>query len=197
MAKKEKKSTEGCEPVAPCAAPEGETATEPEVVAAGAQENAAAELLAQLEKTRAEADENRDGYLRARADLENYRKRAQREKEDLAKYANESILREILPVIDNLERAVQHAGSDAGENLLQGIEMTLGQFRKVLEKFGVVPVGSVGTPFDPSRHEAMGQVESAEHPANTVVQELQRGYLLNERLLRPALVMISKAPANA
>jgi molecular chaperone GrpE len=75
--------------------------------------------------------------------------------------------------------------------------MTLGQFQRVLEKFGVTPLRSVGEPFDPARHEALGQVESAEHPPNTVVQELQRGYLLNDRLLRPAMVMVAKAPPVA
>jgi len=180
---------------------------EPQVAAEAAAEGTAAESAAEVQPpqpaetelatAREEAAKNRDLYLRACADLDNYRKRTLREKEELAKFANEAILREILPVIDNLERALQHSatgeGNDAG--LTQGVEMTLSQFRKVLEKFGVVPIPSVGTPFDPARHEAMGQLESAEHPVNTVVQELQKGYLLNERLLRPALVMIAKAPA--
>jgi molecular chaperone GrpE len=150
-----------------------------------------------LEASREEARKNWDLYLRERADLENYRKRAQREKEDLARFANEGILKEILPVMDNLERAVDHARQEngGGEALLQGVELTLGHFRKVLEKFGVTPIESLGQPFDPAFHEAMGQVESAQHPPNTVAQELQKGFLLNSRLLRPALVMIAKAPA--
>lgn len=154
-----------------------------------------APLLEQLTASQAEAQENRDHYLRARADLENYRKRAQREKEDLAKFANEAILKELLPVIDNLERALQHAGSEGEGALLQGVELTLGQFRKVLEKFGVAAIEALGAPFDPAHHEALGQIESSEHPANTVVQSLQTGYLLNDRLLRPALVLIAKPPA--
>ena len=188
MSKKDKKAKE-TEPIEELA---------PEIPVAEGTENAEAPSLPeQLEASRQEAAKNRDLYLRACADLDNYRKRTLREKEDLTKFANEAILKEILPVVDNLERALQHAasgdGNDAG--LLQGVELTLSQFRKVLEKFGVVAVSSVGTPFDPSRHEAMGQQESSEHPANTVLQELQKGYLLNERLLRPALVLISKAPA--
>ncbi len=156
-------------------------------------------LKKELEDIRDEAKRNYDHYLRAVADLDNYRKRAQREKEDLSKFANERILREILPVIDNLERAVEHARQDSGDaqGLLQGVEMTLGQFGKALEKFGVRSVSSVGEPFDPARHEAMGQLETADQAPNTVVQELQKGYLLHERLLRPALVMVAKAPAAA
>jgi len=161
-----------------------------------AEQPAAEEALA---ASQAEAQKNWDLYLRARADLENYRKRAQREKEDLSRFANENLLREILPVVDNLERALEHArqGDSGNGGLLQGVEMTLGQFQRVLEKFGVTPLRSVGEPFDPARHEALGQVESAEHPPNTVVQELQRGYLLNDRLLRPAMVMVAKAPPVA
>ena len=149
-------------------------------------------LTASLE----EAARNWDLYLRTRADLDNYRKRAQREKEDLGRFANENLLRELLPVVDNLERAVAHAreGGAGDDSLLEGVEMTLGQLRKVFERSGVTPVEAVGKPFDPSCHEAMGQLESDQLPPGSVVQELQRGYLLNQRLLRPAMVMVSKAP---
>lgn len=159
----------------------------------------AVELARALDECRQEARRNHDLYLRMAADLDNFRKRAQREREDLAKFANEKILREILPVMDNLERAVEHARQEGGDNqgLFEGVEMTLNQFGKVLEKFGVAPIESVGKAFDPARHEAMGQVESAEHPANTVAQELQKGYVLHERLLRPALVMVTKTPVVA
>lgn len=176
-----------------------ETATDGQ--AAGQGETTPADEVSELgrvlEEAREEARRNYDLYLRAAAELDNYRKRAQREREDLAKFANEKILREMLPVIDNLERAVEHARQDGdkGGSLLEGVEMTLVQFGKVLEKFSVVPVNSVGEPFDPARHEAMGQIESAEHPPNTVAQELQKGYLLHERLLRPSLVMVTRAPA--
>lgn len=152
-------------------------------------------LTEQLNAAQAEALENRDHYLRARADLDNFRKRAQREKEDLVKFSNETILRELLPVIDNLERALQHAAVDGEKGLLQGVELTLGQFSKVLEKFNVVAIEPLGELFDSARHEAMGQIESADQPPNTIVQLLQKGYLLNDRLLRPALVLIAKAPA--
>lgn len=154
---------------------------------------AAAELKACQEELAAQ----KDSYLRARADLENYRRRTQREKEELSKFANENILREILPVIDNLERAVSHARCEEADaaGLLAGVEMTLSQFQKVLEKFQVTVIEALNQPFDCACHEAMGQIENGECDPNTVVQELQRGYLLNGRLLRPALVMVSKAPA--
>lgn len=172
----------------------------PEVAETAAQESApqGPTLEEEIARVRTEAGKNWDLYLRAQADLENYRKRAQREKEDLARFANEGILREILPVIDNLERAVEHAGADKGGNgggLVQGVEMTLAQFRKVLEKFGVVPIPALGETFDPARHEAVGQVETDKYPPNAVAQELQRGYLLNDRLLRPSMVLVARAPA--
>lgn len=164
-----------------------------------AQPPAEPALADQLAASRAEAQKNWDLYLRERADLENFRKRAQRDKEELGKFANEGILKELVPAVDSLERALDHARQEGagGETLLKGVELTLAQFQKVLEKFGVVAIKSLGEPFDPSRHEAMGQVESADQPANTVIQEYQKGYLLNDRLLRPALVMVAKAPAVA
>jgi len=173
------------------------TAAEPATEApAGADEGSAAEPDP-LSQAQQQAAANHDLYLRARADLENFRRRAQKDKEDLAKFANENLLRELLPVLDNLSRALEHAKNDEtdGGALIEGVEMTLVQLSKVLEQFGVTPVESVGQPFNPDCHEAMGQMESDEHPPNTVVQEMQKGYLLNQRLLRPALVMISKAPA--
>lgn len=186
--KKEKKD-------APVVATTGEGVENQEAGAVAATTEPCCQVLTEeLNAAQAEALENRDLYLRARADLDNFRKRAQREKEDLLKFSNETILRELLPVIDNLERALQHAVTDGETGLLQGVELTLGQFRKVLEKFNVVAIEPLGELFDSARHEAMGQMESAE-PVNTIVQMLQKGYLLNDRLLRPALVLIAKAPA--
>jgi len=154
------------------------------------------DLTAELDAAREEARKNWDLYLRSQADLENYRKRVQREKQEMARFANEGLLRDLLPVIDNLQRAVDHAReqqNDAGA-LIEGVEMTLGQFASTLEKFGVTPVEAAGKPFDPALHEAMGQMVSADMPPNHVAQELQKGYRLHDRLLRPALVMVSKAP---
>ncbi len=149
------------------------------------------DLAKALEETKAHQEQ----YLRTLADMENLRKRTQREKEELAKFANENILREILPVIDNLERAVEHADqADAGEGLLEGVKMTLTQFSQVLDRFGVKPIDAQGQLFDSALHQAMGQIETAEQPVNTVVQQMQKGYQLNDRLLRPAFVFVAKAP---
>lgn len=149
----------------------------------------------ELAAAQEEARSKQELYLRALAEMDNLRKRTQREKEDIAKYGNENILREILPVIDNLERAIDHAaGQNEGAGLLEGVEMTLSQFRSVIQKFGVEPLASQGELFDPAHHQAMGQLETDEVPANHVVKELQKGYLLNNRLLRPAMVMVAKAP---
>ncbi|MFO7982571.1 MAG: nucleotide exchange factor GrpE [Desulfuromonadales bacterium] len=155
-------------------------------------------LEEQLSECQAELARHKDLYLRTVADLENYRKRAQREKDELGRFANEKLLREFLPIKDNLERAVEHAReqeSDA-KALLEGIDMTLQMLGKTLEQFGVAPITALGETFDPSRHEAMGQMESADYPPNTVVKEMQRGYFLNDRLLRPAMVMVAKEPAS-
>lgn len=152
-----------------------------------------------LQTALTEAADNKDLYLRALADLENYRKRAQREKEDAMRFANDNILRNIIPVLDNLERAIEHArtATDDQGSLLEGVEMTLGQFHKVLEASGVTPVAAMGQTFDPNFHQAMGQIPTGDQPPNTVVQELQKGYLLNSRLLRPAMVMVASALPDA
>ena len=153
------------------------------------------ELHKQLEQAQESANASQDQYLRTMADMDNLRKRTQREKEELAKFANENILRDILPVIDNLERAVEHVEqSEDCSGLLEGVQMTLTQFGQLLTSFGVKTVDAVGQPFDPAYHQAMGQMESAEHPANTVIQQMQKGYQLNNRLLRPSFVMLAKAP---
>ncbi len=143
-----------------------------------------------------EAGKNWDLYLRERADLENARKRHQRDREEAIRFANDRLLREMIPVLDNLERAVGHAeqGDTDNQGLLEGVNMTINQFRKVLEDFGVKPINALGEDFDPNLHQAMGQIESADQAPNTVVTEFQKGYLLHDRLLRPSLVMVAKAP---
>jgi molecular chaperone GrpE len=191
---KKKKQTEVQDTVTP-----EETAEETLAEAEAAAEEATDGPAAKLAEAEELAAKNWDLYLRSQAELENYRKRAIRDRQDLLKFGNENILRELLPVIDNLDRAVQHARETEGENqgLIQGVEMTLGQFQRVLEKFQVTPFDALGEPFDPARHEAMGQYETADFPPNAVAQELQKGYLLHDRLLRPAMVMIAKAPVAA
>ncbi|MGQ9655864.1 MAG: nucleotide exchange factor GrpE [Thermodesulfobacteriota bacterium] len=150
-------------------------------------------LKQQVNQLKGEVEQLRDKWMRAVADLENFKKRSAREREDYCKYASEELLREMLPVVDNLERALNHAGDhEKEEALTEGIQMTLRQFLSVMEKFGVARIQALHEPFDPSRHEAVMQVESADHQPNTVVQELERGYLLHDRLLRPAKVAVSK-----
>lgn len=168
----------------------------PETAAA---ENGAAEessqtelsLEEQLAAKEKEARENWERFLRERADLENYRKRVNREKEELLNYGTKSLLEEILPVVDNMERALAHATADSQSAIIEGVRMTHGMLMGALKKFGVIPIEAAGTPFDPAYHQAMNQVPTDEHPPNTVVEEFQKGYMLKERLLRPAMVSVS------
>ena len=156
-----------------------------------------AELEAKLAAKEAEAAANWDKFVRERADLENYRKRASREKEELIKYGNETLLTEILPAMDNLERALDHLDSECSDPVIVGVKMTLDMLAAALKKFGVAPVpADKGGAFDPALHQAMGQVAS-EFPANSIAEVFQKGYLLNERLLRPAMVMVSKGAEQA
>lgn len=153
------------------------------------------ELKKKLEEKEKEAKENYDRLLRTAADFENYKKRAAREKEDWTKFANEDLIRAILPFIDNLERAVNHAQKIADTGVLvEGVQLTLQQLLQALNKFGLSSFESVGKPFDPAMHEAMLVVETDKHEPNQVVEEFQKGYLLNDRLLRPATVSVSKPP---
>ena len=170
---------------------------EPEIVEPEDKtEDETEQLRNELAQALSDVKMHQEQYLRTLAEMENLRKRTQRDKEELAKFANENILREILPVIDNLERAVDHAEqAETNDGLFEGVQMTLTQFSQLLTKFGVEPVDAIGQPFDPAYHQAMGQLESDEHPVNTVVQQMQKGYQLNNRLLRPAFVMLAKAPA--
>jgi len=155
------------------------------------------ELKKKLEEKEKETKENYDRFLRTAADLENYKKRAAREKEDWTKFANEDLMKSILPFIDNLERAVNHAEKVVDTGVLtEGIKLTLQQILQTLNRFGLVPFDSVGKPFDPARHEAMLVVETDQHETDHVVEEFQRGYLLNERLLRPATVSVAKSPSK-
>jgi len=153
------------------------------------------ELEEALAAKTAEAAGNWDKYLRERADLENYRKRVQKEKEEILKYGNESFIVEILPALDNLERAVSHANEESLSAVIEGVRLTSSMLLSALKKFGVAPVETPpGAPFDPAFHQAMGQVECAGQDPNTVVSEFQKGYLLNDRLIRPAMVTVAVAP---
>jgi molecular chaperone GrpE len=153
------------------------------------------EFKKKLEEKEKEFKEHHDRLVRLAADFENYKKRAVREKEDWTKFANEDLMRAILPFIDNLERAVNHAQkvTDTGV-LIEGVRLTIQQLLQALNKFGLSSFDSVGKPFDPTKHEAMLVVETSKHEPNQVVEEFQKGYFLNDRLLRPATVSVSKPP---
>jgi len=162
--------------------------------AAPATDNSAAPdtLEAKLEKAEQQARDNHERFLRAAAELDNFRKRKEREVSDLRKYANQSLLRELLGVVDNLERALASSGENGTpDGLVEGVDMTLKELLKIFDQFGVTPVESLEKPFDPTVHEAVMQEPSDTVPANTVIKELQKGYMLRDRLLRPAMVVVS------
>jgi len=166
----------------------------------GMEQVAPEERIQQLEeelvaKAKESAD-NWDKFVRERADLDNYRKRVSREKEELLNYCTKSLIEEILPVVDNLERALSHTSDDDSTPVVEGIRMTRSMLLAALKKFGVTVIESPGTPFDPAFHQAMAQVPLDQYPPNTVIEEFQKGYLLKERLLRPAMVSVSAATSK-
>lgn len=151
-------------------------------------------LSDELAAKTAEATRNFDLYMRERAETENFKKRLQREKVDALRFAVEPLVKDLLPVIDNLERAVDHAASGGnGQPLLEGVRLVLKNALDVLERHGVSRLEAAG-PFDPTRHEAVMQVPDAARPANHIVQQFAPGYTLHDRLLRPATVSVSSKP---
>jgi molecular chaperone GrpE len=162
----------------------------PEAGIAEAEEVGVEARIAALEKDK---KDNWDRYLRAAADLENLRKRQKREMDDARLESKGRVLKEMLPVVDNLERAIEHATAQAGTNpIVEGVQLVLRQFLTAFERLDVTPIEAGGQPFDPNLHEAISQAES-DAPPGTVVQVLQRGYKSGDRLLRPALVVVAKA----
>jgi molecular chaperone GrpE len=170
----------------------------PEAEAAKAVEAASPaepQPVSEIDRLKAEAAENWDKFLRTAAELDNYRKRVAREKEELARYTSERVVAALLPVLDNFERALAATEQHTADNvaLLDGLKQIQTQFRRTLEEFGLKEViVHEGHPFDPNLHEAVGHVESAEHAEGHVIEQLQRGYKLADRLLRPARVVVSK-----
>jgi len=158
---------------------------------AGSGRDDAEQLRRQLQDKTEEARKHYELYLRERADLENFKRRMQREKSEALRFASEPLVRDLLPVVDNLERAVEHADGD-GNSVIEGVRLVLKSLQDTLERHGVTRIHAVGERFDPTHHEAMAQVESAEHEPNQVVDQHHSGYLLHDRLLRPALVTVSK-----
>lgn len=171
-------------------APQGERASNGSTQASASSD----ELIGRLEQDLADANER---VLRVQAELENYRKRARREMEDERRYAIIPLARDLIQVVDNLERAIEAAGqSDTDQGLLEGVKMVAAQLDAVLSQHQCVRIAAVGEPFDPNQHEAIGQEPSSEHPAGTVSRAFQSGYKLHERVIRPAQVFVSSGPTE-
>jgi len=148
-------------------------------------------LIKEVEKYKKLAEENLGRYQYALAELENFKKRVAQERSDTKKYGVIPFAREILHIVDNLERALLHLETADKESLTQGIKMTIFEFGKTLERFGITEVKTVGEQFDPNVHEGLLMVESKDHEPNSVIEEFQKGYVLEDRLLRPAKVSVS------
>ncbi len=150
-------------------------------------------LKEKLEKMEAELGQKHEQLLRVAAEFENYKKRVNREFAALVKTANENLIKQLLPVLDNLERALNHSKTDGNlSSLREGVEMIFGQLLELLGKEGLKPIEAVGKPFDPHLHEAVLQVEDNEHPSGTVVDEIEKGYMLNDKVLRHTKVVVNK-----
>jgi molecular chaperone GrpE len=181
--------------------PAHENVADPSHLEAGAEESQAERvnrLQADLEAKTREAESLQDKNLRLVAEFDNARKRAARERDEYTRFANESVIRELLPVLDNFDRALLAAKNEPGAGAVTaGIELIQRELLRVLEKFGATPFSSVGQPFDPERHEAVARVPTTEQPEMTVVTETARGYLLNGRVLRPAMVSVAVSPETS
>jgi len=154
-------------------------------------------LQNQLEEKTRESSEYFDKWLRLRAEMENFKKRMQKEKDDLIRYGNEDLLKALLPILDNLSRAIDHGRNSKEDSpLLTGVEMIKKDFLGALERFGVKPIQAAGEVFDPGKHEAISQEES-DLEGNRVVADVQNGYFFHDRLLRPAKVIVSKGRRDA
>lgn len=138
------------------------------------------------------AEDFKDRWIRTTADFDNFRKRVQKEKSDMIKFGNESLIKELLPVMDNFERALATSPQSKNESMFQGVQMIYSQLKNILERFGLTSETSKGKPFDPNLHEAMSHKESRDVPPHTVVDEHQKMYFLHKKLIRPALVTVSK-----
>jgi molecular chaperone GrpE len=150
--------------------------------------------FAEIEELRAQLAEKQDQLLRALADTENIRRRAQRDRDDYVRYAAEALLRDLIPVLDNLDRALTAAREGTASRLVEGVELIQREMLKVLERAGVTRYSALGAAFDPTRHEAVARVVSPQVAPNTVVGETLPGYLLHNRVLRPAMVSVAVAP---
>ncbi|HTN44307.1 MAG TPA: nucleotide exchange factor GrpE [Nitrospiria bacterium] len=179
--------------------------SEPTEVSSGSKAAEPASLEQEIQSLKTELDFKskelaaaQEKQLRVLAEMENYKKRTARDQMEQLRYANEKLLKELLPVLDNLERALSHV-KDASERSpwIEGVELTYRQFLDVLKKFGVTPITSVGEIFDPGRHQAVTYLDTTEQPENHVAEELQKGYLYHERVLRPSMVAVARRPSHS
>jgi molecular chaperone GrpE len=159
-------------------------------------EQPADDAATKLAEAQAEAQRNKDQLLRTAAEFDNYRKRQKREFDELKAFAAEKVLLQMIPVLDNLDRALAAVPDEKNDPLAKGVRMVAEQFRSVLEGQGVKRFETVGKPFDPSRHEAIQQKETDDAAPGIVLEEFQSGYLLGERIIRPAMVVVAIAPLN-
>jgi molecular chaperone GrpE len=150
------------------------------------------DLRAKIEQLEADAKEATNRYLRLAADFDNYKKRVRQDQSETIQLANADLIGKLLPVVDNFHRVIESAPPEVDDAWLKGIQLTLQQLDELLASQGVSTIESVGQPFDPSLHEAIGHEESDEHPEDTVVSEVRKGYRLNDRVVRPALVRVAR-----
>lgn len=141
-----------------------------------------------------ELKESHEKYLRLYAEFENFKKKAQKDKEELIKYSNESLVYELLPIIDSMGMALEHASENASDpqSLINGVENTLRELNRILEKFGLKPIDALNQPFNPEFHHAVSQAIRSDVETNTVIEEFRKGYIFNEKVLRPSMVVVSK-----
>lgn len=153
------------------------------------------EMETRIQVLEEEKQQAYDGFLRKSAEFENYKKRKDRETEDFKKFAVERLIKELLPIIDNLERAIVSSREENVENqsLIEGVDLTLKEILKIFEKFHITPIETRDQPFNPAFHQAVMQEETDVHPDGTIIRELQKGYLMHDRLIRPAMVVVAKA----
>jgi molecular chaperone GrpE len=175
--------------------PEGQVSQKDEPASIEIEVDSVESLQKKLDEALMESQQHYDRLLRVSAEFENFKKRSARDADELRKYANEALLKDLLHVVDNLERAIASAADSVDSNMcvVEGVQMTLDEILKIFSKFGVTPIEATGKPFDPAFHQAIMQQETEAHAENTVMSEMQKGYLLRDRLLRPAMVVVAKA----
>ncbi len=160
-------------------------------------EGATASLEAKVAELESELAETKDKYLRLAADFDNYKKRARQEKLETIQHASADLIARVLPVLDDLHNTLEHKPAGVDESWVKGLELSVRKLEEALGTHGLEPIDSVGSRFDPKQHEAVGHEESSEHPEDTVVSELRRGYRIRDRVVRPALVKVARPPAGA